>query len=427
MEINIDADGDYRIIVGDNFVKHGVLHHYRIHLSHSKPDFQMLTFVEQFHFYGDRRTTVYPGSLQLRPEGILPIRVRASRKGGREYPIELRVDGLPEGVKALPANIFPGEEEAYIVLVADKKIKSWNGNIQVWGKIECEKPVERNSTGATLNWSGTEITYGYTQRLRARRTRHIPLALLGEELPCPITIGQKDTGKVWDFKKKQTNKIPLVSTRTDDLKGAVTVMEFGAAHKLKFPFRINVSGQKETILNVSYQPGGSNQHLLGEGSFIMRGWADVKYKTFQKGREDANALKSRIDAKVKEVNDAFQKAEKELNKLKAELANALKAEKTKAAKIQAEEAKAKKQGSKPTPRKTEVLASIKLNESVKTADSQFKTTKADLTEIKAIQKEIHKEVARIEQLTKEVKFRAGFFSLPVRYKIIDEVKKEKKK
>ena len=24
MEINIDADGDYRIIVGDNFVQHGV-------------------------------------------------------------------------------------------------------------------------------------------------------------------------------------------------------------------------------------------------------------------------------------------------------------------------------------------------------------------------------------------------------------------
>ena len=99
----------------------------------------MMTFVEQFHFYGDRRTTVYPGALQIRPEGILPIRVRAFRKGGREYPIELKVEGLPEGVKALPANIFPGEEEAYIVLVADKKIKSWSGNIQVWGKISCEK------------------------------------------------------------------------------------------------------------------------------------------------------------------------------------------------------------------------------------------------------------------------------------------------
>ena len=430
MEIDIDADGDYRIIVGDNFVKHGVLHHYRVHLSHSKPDFQMLTFVEQFHFYGDRRTTVYPGALQLRPEGILPIRVRACRKGGRELPIELRVEGLPEGVKALPANIFPGEEEAYIVLVADKKIKSWNGNIQVWGKINCEKPVERNSTGATLNWSGTEITYGYTQRLRARRTRDIPLALLGDELPCPITLGQKEPDKIWDFKKKQTNKIPLVSTRTDDLKGAVTVMEFGAAHKLRFPFRINVSGNKETTLNLSYHPGGSNEHLLGEGAFIMRGWADVKYTTYQKGGEEAKALKSRIDAKVKEVSDAQVNADKELKKIKTELANALKMEKAAADKAKAEAEKAakeKKEASKPTPAKDEVLASVKLQEAVKTADAQLKTANEDLKEIKAIQKDIHKEVARIEKLSKEMKFRAGFFSLPVRFRIVDEVKQEAKK
>lgn len=430
MEINIDADGDYRVIVGDNFVRHGVLHHYRVHLSHSKPDFQMMTFIEQFHFYGDRRTTVYPGALQIRPEGILPIRVRAYRKGGREHPIELKVEGLPEGVKALPANIFPGEEEAYIVLVADKKIKSWNGNIQVWGKINCEKPVERNSTGATLNWSGTEINYGYTQRLRARRTKDIPLSLLGEELACPITIGQKEPSKVWEFKKKGSVKIPLVSTRTDDLKGAITVMEFGAASKLKFPFRINVSGNKETTLNLSYHPSGTNKHFLGEGAFIMRGWADIKYTTYRKGGEEAKALKSRIDTKVKEIMDNQTKADKELKKVKIELTNALKIEKADAAKAKADAAKAakdKKPKSKPAPAKKIVLASIKLKAVFKRADAQLKTAKADLVEIKAIQKEIHKEVARIEKLSKEIKFRAGFFSLPVRYKIIDEAKKEKKK
>ena len=66
-----------------------------------------------------------------------------------------------------------------------------------------KKPVERNSTGATLNWSGTEINYGYTQRLRARRTRNIPLTLLGDEKPVPITLQQKDIKKFWEFSKNK--------------------------------------------------------------------------------------------------------------------------------------------------------------------------------------------------------------------------------
>ena len=423
-EISIDVDGDYRIIVGDNFSKHGVLHHYRLHVSPSKPDFQLLTFVEQFHFYGDRRTTVYPGALQLRPNDILPIRVRAYRKGGKEHSIDLKVEGLPEGVKALPANIFPGEEEAYIVLKSEENIKNWSGNIRVYGTVkDGDKKIERESTGATLNWSGTEITYGYTQRLRARRTVNIPLSLLADENPVPITLGQKEPEKVWEFKKKATQKIPLVSTRTDELKGAVTVMEFGASHKLKFPFRINVSGNKETTLNVSYHPDSKNLHLLGEGSFIMRGWANIKYTTFQKGFEKVKKDKELADSKLKEITAAFKKTESEVKKLKAELTKVLQQEKKQAEEKKKAAAK-NKQPSKPVP---VVLKSLKIKESLKAAEENLKNFQSDLSEIKKIQKDINTEFNRVKKFSQDVKFRAGFFSIPVRYRIIDEPKKEKKK
>ena len=423
-EIHIDADGDYRIIVGDNFSKHGALHHYRLHVSHSKPDFQLLTFVEQFHFYGDRRTTVYPGALQLRPNDILPIRVRACRKGGKEHSIELKVEGLPDGVQALSANIFPGEEEAYIVLKSDKEIKNWAGNIRVYGKIkDGSKTIEREAAGATLNWSGTEITYGYTQRLRARRTANIPLSLLADEQPVPITLGQKDPAKIWDFKKKGSQKIPIVSKRTDELKGAVTVMEFGASHKLKFPFRINLSHNKESSLNISYHPDSKNLHLPGEGSFIMRGWADIKYTTFQKGFESAKKNKEKADSRLKELNAVFKKSESEVKKLKAELAKALQQEK-KQAEDQKKAAAKSKQPSKPAAL---ILKSPKIKESLKQAEDTFKKSQANLNEIKNIQKEMNTEFNRVKKFSQDVKFRAGFFSVPVRFRIVDEVKKEKKK
>ena len=531
IELDIDADGEYRIVAGDNNSKQGVLHPYRIRLTASKPEFQMLTFVEQFHFYGDRRTTVFPGALQLRPEGVLPIRVRAYRKGGREFPINLRVEGLPPGVKALPANIFPGEEEAYIVLTADKGIKSWTGNIRVFGSINDGKTkFEQESVGATLNWSGTEISYGYSQRLSARRTRAIPLTLLGEELPCPITLSQKEVDKVWEFKKNGNVKIPLVTTRTDKLKGAVTVMEFGAAHKLTFPFRIFLNGGKPLDLSISYKPNTTtNLDIPGEGAFIMRGWADVNYTTYRKGAEPAKNLKTKIDAKVKELalvqtnaDSGLKKAKQELTKQTAanvaaakqsaakvatakqaavkvavaeqakadattakvvaakqalasvEVANAALAKQTLAketaantaavkvaaakqtqvkqietreaaakaalAKVTAEKVVAdkaaatklavtkatlaKETAAKDTLAKDSKSKAENLTKAMKSAEDALKTAKTEVSEIKVIEKEIHKEVAQIEKLTKEFKFRAGFFSVPVRYKILPEEKKK---
>ncbi len=566
MELEVPADGDYRIVVGDNFSKQGVLHHYRIHLGHSKPDFQLLTFVEQFHFYGDRRTTVYPGALQLRPEGILPIRVRALRAGGGPFPIALRVEGLPKGVKAHPANVFPGEEEAYIVLEAEKQIESWTGDIRVFGTIDQGKSkVEREAVGATLNWSGTEITYGYTQRLRARRTDTIPLALLGEELPVPITLSQKEVDKVWELKKNGTVTIPLVSTRSDEMKGAVTVMEFGAANKLAFPFRIFINNDKGVDLKVSYRPNTTtNLDLPGEGAFILRGWADINYASYRKGLEPAKALKTKADEKAKQLTLAQGNADKNLkkaqqalvaqtaahaaeakqaaakvaaakqavNQLAAAKATASKqaAAKVSAAKqtleketaaqktavknlktkeVEAEAAAAKVVESEQTLANLEVekaalakealakdtAASQKLvkelaaqralvkqagtkvaaakaaltkasaekttaekaaaaklvaaqdtlkketaaqashqraakakvaeaKQAVKAAEAVLGTAKADLAEITAVQKECQTKFARIEKLSKESKFRAGFFSLPVRYKILPEDKKK---
>ena len=567
IELDIDADGEYRIVAGDNNSKQGVLHPYRIRLTASKPEFQLLTFVEQFHFYGDRRTTVYPGALQLRPEGVLPIRVRAYRKGGKKFPINLRVEGLPPGVKALPANIFPGEEEAYIVLSADKGIKSWTGNIRVFGSINDGKTkIEKESVGATLNWSGTEISYGYSQRLSARRTRTIPLALLGEELPVPITLAQKEVDKVWEFKKNGNVKIPLVTTRTGKLKGAVTVMEFGAAHKLTFPFRIFLNGGKPLDLSVTYKPNTTtNLDLPGEGAFIMRGWADINYTTYRKGAEPAKVLKTKIDAKVKELTAAQTKADGEVKKsqkaiatqnaaniaatkaitakekvaktaltkqtatkvaaakaagtkeaaakaalakltatstaakkeakVKQDAANAAAAKvvaakevvakqkveqqavakqalakevaasaaatkeaatkqalakaalaketaaKTALTKLTAANAVAAKQAAgketaakaaltketaaKATLAKNSAAKMEGLKQAMKTADGALKTAKTDLVDIKVIEKEIHAEFASIEKLTKETKFRAGFFSQPVRYKVVLEEKKKK--
>ncbi len=567
IELDIPADGEYRIVVGDNYSKQGVLHPYRIRLTASKPEFQLLTFVEQFHFYGDRRTTVFPGALQLRPEGLLPIRVRAYRKGGREFPISLRVEGLPPGVKALPANIFPGQEEAYIVLTSDKGIKSWTGNIRVFGSINDGKTkIEHEAVGATLNWSGTEITYGYSQRLSARRTHKIPLALLGEELPVPITLAQKEIDKVWEFKKNGNVKIPLVTTRTDKLKGAVTVMEFGAAHQLTFPFRIFLNGGKPLDLSVTYKPNTTtNLDLPGEGAFIMRGWADINYTTYRKGLEPAKALKTKVDAKVKDVAAAQSKADAEVKKSQKAIATqnaaniaatktitakekaakaalskqtaakvvAVKAASTKAAaskatltkltaanvaaakeakvkqdaanaaaakvvvakaavakqKVEqqavakqnlakvtvasaaatkeaaakqalaktaaakektakdalvklmaananaakaatvketiAKQALAKETAAKAALAKTSAAKMESLKQVMKTADGVLKTTKTDLVEIKVVEKEIHAEFAQIEKLTKETKFRAGFFSQPVRYKVVLEEKKKK--
>jgi len=401
-ELLITSDSHYRILIGDNFSKFGVLQNYRIILSHSKPDFELLTFVEQFLFEGDRRTKVYPGSLQLRPNGILPIRIRAFRKGGNSFPIQLKIEGLPEGITAYPANIFPGEEEAYLVLKADSKIKPWQGNIKIFGSIEDgSKKIERESIGATLNWSGYEITYGYTQRLNARRTHHIPLNVLAEEPEVPISLGQKDPEKIWEFKKNQRVDIPLVATRKLDTNGAVTVMEFGASDKLSFPFRIFISADKEINLSVVYNPNANNPHLLGEGSFILRGWADIMYESNKLGFDKIKTSQSKIDKKLSDCNDLKKKTDLELTRLRDELAQI------------------------PTDSKDETHKhrQTELNASIVNLKQTTDAIATDLKELLTIQTEIQKEFKETEKISKETKFRAGFYSQPLRYKIIDDEKK----
>lgn len=398
-EFLIKKTGTYRIVMGDNFSKYGPLHNYSLHIGKEDLDFKLLAFVEQFHFEGDRRTRVYPGALQLRPKSILPIRIRAFRNGGDLYPIDLTVKGLPEGVKVHKANIFPGEEEAYIVLEANESLKPWRGMIQVIGKMtDGKRTVEHEALGATLNWSGYEIRYGYTQRLNARRTHEIPLALLADEPAMPIALGQKDVDKVWEFKKNKSEKIPLVSSRTGDLKGAITVMEFGAASKLNFPFRIFLNDKKDLTLNISYKPNSKNLHLLGDGSFIIRGWSDIMYQTNKTGLEQSNKMKSKIDLKLKEVKDS-----------KVTLDNALKKESTRIAELK-----------KDTTKKDELKA---LEEKVAKQKTEIEAVKKNIKELEVIHKEIVTENKYYNKRAVEKKFRAGFYSLPVRYRIIDEEKK----
>lgn len=135
------ADGDYRVSIRDLHGQGGERFVYRLTVAAPEPDFGL---------------TLKADRLTLTPEKTGTLEVAVERKDGFKGPIEVRFDGLPEGLSAPSVRSEPGKgTEKTVTLSLTASAAALSGPFRVIGKAVDQPMPERPARVAIEGFSAT--------------------------------------------------------------------------------------------------------------------------------------------------------------------------------------------------------------------------------------------------------------------------------
>jgi hypothetical protein len=178
------ADGSFRVLVFDQFaaLRSDPLNVYRLSIRRERPDYRLIA-VPRYVGAEPKKEEAELWSPVLRRGGVEAIDVFAFRRDGFNGAIDLRVDGLPDGVRAAAAGIREGQSRTTVLLEAAADAKTWFGRIDVVGSARIGAwPVERRARAGALAW-GARDNLGPRPRLM----RELDLAVQGD-VAVPIDL-----------------------------------------------------------------------------------------------------------------------------------------------------------------------------------------------------------------------------------------------
>ncbi len=141
------ADGRYELLVTSREAasRAGPRHLYVVRIVPEQPDFRLVVMPPAAN---------YPDSLVIRRGGETEAWVYVWREDGFKEEIELRAEGLPEGVTCPPQVIGSGEKHGILVFSASADAPAnWTGAIRVKGMASIAgQTVVREARSATISW-----------------------------------------------------------------------------------------------------------------------------------------------------------------------------------------------------------------------------------------------------------------------------------
>ncbi|HQU42506.1 MAG TPA: PPC domain-containing protein, partial [Pirellulales bacterium] len=175
-EFTATVEGDYYLAIEDRYGNGGPEYAYRLELSPAAADFELVVqpaIANAAPPAGRRNGPVQAtyagigsGSLSLDRGGTGSLVVRAFRNG---YigPIELSVEGLPEGVRASAATIAAGQNEATINLAADFAAVSSASLVRIVGSTaaQADAPAMKRLATQPVVWASLPVNGALETRL----------------------------------------------------------------------------------------------------------------------------------------------------------------------------------------------------------------------------------------------------------------------
>jgi hypothetical protein len=124
------ADGEYLVRINDVRGEQSDRHAYRLTIREQRPDF---------------RLSLNPEQPNLPAGASVPVEVTADRIDGYQGSIAVKLEGLPTGITATPAEIESGETTATLLLTAGAGARSAEGQVRLVGRAQiggAERVVE---------------------------------------------------------------------------------------------------------------------------------------------------------------------------------------------------------------------------------------------------------------------------------------------
>lgn len=197
------ADGKYRVVLRDLYGENrgGPELIYRLVLRGDEPDFRLIALSE-FPLNGQQAPMIWTN--RLAKGGTDSLRLYALRTDGFNGEIEVRVEGLPEGVTCPPAYLGPGQSTVSLVFSATEQVADFVGPLKITGRAKLgDQDVVREARAAAIVWGPA------TRPTTTRLIRGIDLAVAGtapyrvDVTPAEITLPQS---RLASFEVKATRR-----------------------------------------------------------------------------------------------------------------------------------------------------------------------------------------------------------------------------
>ena len=326
----IDEDATYRIRLSDlyNNPANDPRLVYRLVIQKENPDFQLVAYIEPEK---DNRNQIKPTACVIRRGGKAALKLNLARQYGFEGDVEVRVEGLPQGVTCQGAKFGGQVNEGWLVFEAAENAADWAGPIEVIGKASLDgKTIEREARYGTLLWPVAQ-----NMPVTSRLARNLTLSVVTAET-APVVL-QAGDGKVIETSLGGKVEIPFKVTKREAIKGDLKVSAVDLPKDInRKDETVKDTGKTELYLRTTNIPTGSY-------TFYFQGTSKFTYKrneeAVNKAKEEqkrANELKKKYDAEAKAAQTKAQEAAKNAQTAANELKTAQQA--AEAAKKAADEA-----------------------------------------------------------------------------------------
>jgi len=271
-KLEIKQDGVHRLQLTDLFggTRNDARNIYRLIIRKAMPDFALAAWGLHMELRnGDRNALSKP--LALRAGATVALEVVALRRDGFEGEIELRLDGLPDGVTAQGLKIPSGSSRGMMLITAHPEAPTCLVNLTFAGSSVIDQaPTIRPVHMAEMAWP---IPDAWNDVPSPRLVGSIPLSVTSIE-SAPLSIAMKDASVI-EATVGGKLTIPLIQTKRCEFSGTVLQMKaFGDGFDRIPPFNLSLdSANSEAIIDLA-----ALKTTPGEYRFAFYGGAVAKYR-----------------------------------------------------------------------------------------------------------------------------------------------------
>lgn len=325
----IKEDGLYRLQMSDLFggTRSEPGHVYRLVIRRAAPDFALVAWALHMELRnGDRNALSKP--ISLRAGATMALEVVALRRDGFDGPIEVTMEGLPEGVTACGLTIPAGKSYGMMLVTAQSDAPRGYASAIFLGRATIGgQAVTRPCHLASVAWP---IPDSWGEIPSPRLLADVPVSVGGIE-KAPLTIAAKTPVIEAQVGDKLT--IPLVHKRASDFSGdKVRMKVVGAGFERAPGFDLPVQADSSQLvldlkaLNIS--PGEYRVSILGGGVVKYRHQPErvaVVEAASQKRLGEVKALEAEIKKVSADAENAPAAKKAEMTKALAAMAARMKA------------------------------------------------------------------------------------------------------
>jgi len=329
-KVEIKADGLHRLQITDLFggTRTDPRNIYRLVIRKAAPDFAVVAWAQHMELRnGDRNALSKP--IALRGGGTMALEVVVVRRDGFDGPIELVMEGLPEGVTAKSLKIAAGQTRGLVLVTARQDAPRSFANVTFTGRATIDGAlVTRPCLLASYAWP---IPDSWGEIPSPRLLADVPVSVSGIDL-APITIAPASR-EVREVTVGEKVTVPFVQTLRSEFQGATAELKpIGAGFEAASNLALTLTADKaEVVLDLAALKIPPGDYLVA-----FQGSAVTKYRhhpeavpAAEEAKRLAEEVVATLDAEAKKLTEvataASSETKAEVDKSMAEIAEKQKA------------------------------------------------------------------------------------------------------